>query len=32
VLTNFHAGSEGITTDWLVDQLLEAVPVPTSGM
>jgi MoxR-like ATPase len=32
VLTNFHAGSEGITTDWLVDQLLDAVPVPTSGM
>jgi MoxR-like ATPase len=32
VLTNFHAGSEGITTDWLVDKLLEAVPVPTSGM
>jgi MoxR-like ATPase len=32
VLTNFHAGSEGITTDWIVDQLLEAVPVPTSGM
>jgi MoxR-like ATPase len=32
VLTNFHAGSEGITTDFLVDKLLEAVPVPTSGM
>ena len=32
VLTNFHAGSEGITTDWLVDKLLDAVPVPTSGM
>ena len=32
VLTNFHAGSEGITTDWLVGKLLEAVPVPTSGM
>ena len=32
VLTNFHAGSEGITTDSLVDQLLEAVPVPRSGM
>jgi len=32
VLTNFHAGSEGITTDWLVDKLLEAVSVPTSGM
>jgi MoxR-like ATPase len=32
VLTNFHAGSEGITTDWLVNKLLDAVPVPTSGM
>jgi MoxR-like ATPase len=32
VLTNFHAGSEGITTDWLVDKLLEQVPVPASGM
>jgi MoxR-like ATPase len=32
VLTNFHAGSEGITTDWLVDKLLEEVPVPASGM
>ena len=32
VLTNFHAGSEGITTDWIVDQLLDAVPVPASGM
>ena len=32
VLTNFHAGSEGITTDWIVDQLLDAVPVPSSGM
>jgi MoxR-like ATPase len=32
VLTNFHAQSEGITTDSLVDKLLEAVPVPRSGM
>jgi MoxR-like ATPase len=32
VLTNFHAESEGITTGQLVDQLLEAVPVPKSGM
>lgn len=32
VLTNFHAQSEGITTDQLVDRLLEAVPVPRSGM
>jgi MoxR-like ATPase len=32
VLTNFHAQSEGITTDTLVDQLLEAVPVPRSGL
>ena len=32
VLTNFHAQSEGITSDMLVDRLLEAVPVPRSGM
>jgi MoxR-like ATPase len=32
VLTNFHAQSEGITTDTLVDRLIEAVPVPRSGM
>jgi MoxR-like ATPase len=32
ILTNFHAESEQVTTDQLVDQLLEAVPVPQSGM
>jgi MoxR-like ATPase len=32
VLTNFHAESEGITSDSIIDQLLEAVPVPRSGM
>jgi MoxR-like ATPase len=32
VLTNFHAQSEGITSDTLVDRLLEVVPVPRSGM
>jgi MoxR-like ATPase len=32
VLTNFHAESEGITTDQIIDQILEAVPVPRSGM
>jgi MoxR-like ATPase len=32
VLTNFHAESEGISTDSIVDKLLEAVPVPRSGM
>ena len=32
VLTNFHAQSEGVTTDMLVDRLLEAVPTPRSGM
>jgi MoxR-like ATPase len=32
ILTNFHAQSEGITTDALIDQLLEAVPLPRSGM
>jgi MoxR-like ATPase len=32
VLTNFHAESEGITSDSIIDQLLEAVPQPRSGM
>jgi MoxR-like ATPase len=32
VLTNFHAESEGRTSAELVDMLLEAVPVPSSGM
>ena len=32
VLTNFHAQSEGLTSDTLVDRLLEAVAVPRSGM
>ncbi len=32
VLLNFHAESEGITSDQIVDQLLEAVPVPASQM
>ena len=32
VLTNFHAQSEGITSDTLIDRLLEAVPLPRSGM
>ncbi len=32
LLTNFQAQSEGVTTDKLVDQLLESVPEPKSGM
>jgi MoxR-like ATPase len=32
VLVNFHAESEGMTTGEIVDQLLEHVPVPKSGM
>jgi MoxR-like ATPase len=32
VLTNFHAQSEGITRDTLVDRLLESVSRPRSGM
>ncbi len=32
VLTNFHAQSEGMTTDTLIDRLLESVSVPRSGM
>jgi MoxR-like ATPase len=32
ILTNFHAQSEGVSSDVLVDRLLESVPVPRSGM
>jgi len=32
VLTNFHAQSEGVSTDTLVDRLLESVSMPRSGM
>jgi MoxR-like ATPase len=32
ILTNFHAESERVTTDSIVDQLLGVVPVPKSGM
>jgi MoxR-like ATPase len=32
VLTNFHAQSEGLTSDTLIDRLLESVPSPRSGM
>ena len=32
VMTNFYAESERITSDGIVERLLEAVPVPKSGM
>jgi MoxR-like ATPase len=32
VLTNFRAESEGVSTDAIVDELLQAVAVPKSGM
>ena len=32
VLTNFHAESEGRSSGEMIDKLLEAVPVPKSGM
>ena len=32
VLVNFRAESEGISTDAIIDELLERVPVPASGM
>ncbi|GIW51224.1 MAG: ATPase AAA [Gemmatimonadales bacterium] len=32
ILTNFHAESERITTDFLIDRLIETVPLPRSGM
>jgi MoxR-like ATPase len=32
VLINFHAQSEGMSSDMIVDRLLESVPAPRSGM
>jgi MoxR-like ATPase len=32
IMTNFYADSERITPDAIVDRLLEAIPVPKSGM
>jgi MoxR-like ATPase len=32
IITNFHAQSEGVTTDLITDRLLEIVPMPRSGM
>jgi MoxR-like ATPase len=32
IITNFHAQSEGVTTDQVVDRLLAQVPLPRSGM
>jgi MoxR-like ATPase len=32
ILTNFHAESERITTDSIIEKLVNFVPVPKSGM
>jgi len=32
LLTNFHAQSERVSTDTIVDKLLESVPLPKSGL
>ena len=32
VLVNFHAESERVTSDMVIDELLKSVPVPRSGM
>jgi len=32
IITNFHAESEGITSENIISRLLEAVPVPQSGL
>ena len=32
IIRNFHAESERVTTDRIIDQLLDHVPVPKSGM
>jgi hypothetical protein len=31
-LTNFHADSEKVTTDQIIEKLLAVVPIPKSGM
>jgi MoxR-like ATPase len=32
ILTNFHAESEGVTSEDIIRRLIEHVPVPKSGM
>ncbi len=32
IITNFHAESEGITSEHIIKRLLESVPVPASGL
>ncbi len=32
ILTNFHAESERVTPDQLIEQVLETIPVPSSGL
>jgi MoxR-like ATPase len=32
ILTNFHAESEGVTSDHIIQKLLDVVPVPKSGL
>ena len=32
ILANFHAESEGVTTDNIIDQLMDQVSLPKSGM
>jgi MoxR-like ATPase len=32
IITNFHAQSESVSSDTIVDRLLEVVPLPRSGM
>jgi MoxR-like ATPase len=32
IMTNFYAESERVTSDGIIDRLLESVPPPSSGM
>ena len=32
ILTNFHAESERVTRDQIIDKLIESVPIPKSGL
>jgi hypothetical protein len=32
LIPNFYAEAEGVTTERIIEQLLDAVPVPDSGL
>ena len=32
IIPNFYAEAEGVTTERIIDRLIEAVPLPASGL